>query len=227
MLRRMARALGLKRSIRYGSFGRTEPISRCFGYDRGTPVDRYYIENFLDRNRDAIRGRTLEIGYDAYTARFGGDRTTRRDVLHVHADNPAATIIGDLSVPRTLPEAAFACEVITQTLHLIWDMRAAVAELHRALAPGGTLLLTTPGITPVDRDEWNAGWYWSLTPAACRRMFGEVFGHDQVQVACHGNVFAATAFLQGLALEEVPTAKLDVVDEAFPVIVTVRATRAA
>jgi glycosyltransferase involved in cell wall biosynthesis len=34
-------------SVRFGDFRRLSPISRSFGFDRGTPTDRYYIENSL------------------------------------------------------------------------------------------------------------------------------------------------------------------------------------
>jgi SAM-dependent methyltransferase len=209
----------------FGDLASTTPLSRNFGFDRGTPIDRYYIDRFLAENENAIQGRTLEIGDDDYTCRFGGDRTSQRDILHVHADNPKATIVGDISVPGVLPEAAFDCAVITQTIHLIWDMHAAVEQLHRSLRPGGTLLLTVPGITPIDRGQWGKGWYWSLTPASAGRLLGEVFGPDQITVSSWGNVFSAIAFLTGAAVEEVPKAKLDVFDEAYPVLVAVRATR--
>lgn len=212
--------------IDFGNLGGTEPISDQFGFDRGMPVDRYYIHDFLEKQAADIKGRTLEIGDDEYTARFGGDRTTRREVLHVHAENPAATIVGDLSVPHTLPENSFDCAVITQTIHLIWDMQAAVEELKRGLKPGGVLLLTTPGITQVDRDEWGAGWYWSLTQMSAKRLFETVFGAENVTLGCYGNVYAATSFLQGLAFEEVSREKLDVYDPAYPMIITVRAVKA-
>jgi len=210
----------------WGEVGTTVPISDRFGFDRGTPIDRYYIEEFLSRHADVVRGRTLEIGDDSYTARLGGSRTSHRDVLHIDTSNPAATIVGDLSDPAVLPEAVFDCAIITQTLHLIWDMTEGVRALHRALRPGGTLLLTVPGITSIDRYDWGAGWYWSLTGQSATRMFGEVFGYDNVTVEVHGNVFAACAFLQGAALEEVPLAKLQVQDPCYPVIVAVRATSA-
>src|SRR6185503_1474005 len=58
----------------WGDLRRLRPVSRTFGYDRGLPVDRYYIESFLERNRRDIDGRTLEIGDDEYTRRFGGER---------------------------------------------------------------------------------------------------------------------------------------------------------
>ena len=33
--------------VRFGSLRRLTPISRAFGFDRGLPIDRYYIERFL------------------------------------------------------------------------------------------------------------------------------------------------------------------------------------
>ncbi|MGY1681940.1 glycosyltransferase [Geodermatophilus sp. SYSU D01176] len=211
-------------AVRLGDLDRTTPVSHDFGFDRGLPVDRYYIEGFLDRARAHVHGRVLEVGDAAYSERFGGDRVERQDVVHVHAGNPLATIVGDISRPGTLPRSAFDCIVLTQTLHLVWDMAAAVRELHVALKPGGVLLLTVPGISPIDRGEWGEQWYWALTPAAVRRLLGEVFGEEAVTVESHGNAYAATAFLQGLALQEVDPRKLDVLDEAYPVIVTAHAT---
>ena len=45
-------------------------------------------------------------------------------------------------------------------------------------------------------------------------------------VEVYGNVFAATSFLQGIAVEEVDRAKLGFFDEAYPVIVGIRARKA-
>ena len=67
---------------------RLDPVSRDWGYDRGVPIDRYYIENFLDRHAGDIRGHVLEIGVDSYTWRFGGDRVTKSDVLNLEEENP-------------------------------------------------------------------------------------------------------------------------------------------
>jgi SAM-dependent methyltransferase len=213
-------------SVRLGDFDSTKPVSFDFGWDRGTPVDRLYVDSYLDANRDRIRGRVLEIGDDSYSRRFGAGNITQQDILHVHAGNPIATIIGDISVPGTLPEGAFDCLVITQTLHLIYDMKAALAELHRALKPGGTLLLTVPGITPIDRGEWGNTWFWSLTPASAPRLVGDVFGRENVEFDVYGNVYSATMFLQGLVAEEIDHAKLTPTDASYPVIIGLRATRA-
>src|SRR5215210_840 len=58
----------------------TEPISRSFGSDRGTPIDRYYIERFLEQNRSYVRGTCMEVQNSDYTHRFGRD-LGRVDVL--------------------------------------------------------------------------------------------------------------------------------------------------
>lgn len=213
--------------VRFGDFGTTTPVSQEFGFDRGLPIDRYYIESFLERNRADIKGRVLEVGDDAYSRRYGGKNIARQDILHAAAGNPIATIVGGLPDDALLERDAYDCMVLTQVLHFIFEMKAALHDLHDALRPGGVMLLTVPGITPVERTEWTESWYWSLTKSAATRLVGEVFGEDNIMVEQHGNVFAATAFIQGVALEEVDRRKLDVQDPAYPVIVTVRAVKAA
>src|SRR5438094_3360732 len=51
----------LSRPVRLGTLRPTSPISTDFGYDRGTPIDRYYIEAFLSHHRSSIRGHVLEV----------------------------------------------------------------------------------------------------------------------------------------------------------------------
>ena len=213
--------------VKFGDLERSAPIDDNFGYGRGTPVDRYYIAEFLRRYAEDISGRVLEVGDDELSRRFGGDRITHQDILHVRPGNPRATIVGDLAAPDVLPPATFDCLILTQTLHLIYDMASAVREMHRALKPNGVVLLTVPGISRIDRGEWRESWYWSLTEYSARRMFAEIFGAEQVNVEVYGNVFAAIAFLHGVALEEVPPAKLNITDPAFPVIIAVRAQKAS
>ncbi len=164
------------RSVRFGQLGTIRPVSLDFGWDRGTPIDRYYIENFLQARATDIRGRVLEIADDAYSSRFGGSRITRQDILHLQAGNSKATLVGDLTQPGVLPEDAFDCIVMTQTLHLIFDLPQAAGRLYSALRRGGVLLLTVPGISAIDRGEWGANWCWSLTPASVTRLFEPCFG---------------------------------------------------
>ena len=63
------------------TFKRLEPLSRRFGLSRGLPIDRYYIEKFLEKNHRDIRGRVLEIADRNYTVKFGGQRVIKSDVM--------------------------------------------------------------------------------------------------------------------------------------------------
>lgn len=211
-------------SIDFGDLDRTSPINSDFGYGRGTPVDRLYMENFLNHHRDDIRGRVLEVGDDSYSRRFAEARVTHQDILHIKSENPQVTIVGDLSQAGLLPRDSFDCIILTQTLHLIYDMRAATTELYAGLRRNGVLLLTVPGITRVHPYEWGE-WSWSLTQTSTLRMLSDVFGPEAVSVETFGNVFAAVAFLHGCALEELSVEKLWVTDPAYPVIIAARAVK--
>lgn len=197
---------------------RTRPLSDFWGFDRGTPVDRHYIEGFLAGHRGDIRGRVLEVQDSGYTDRFGSG-VEKKDVLDIDPANPKATIVADLADSTELPAAAFDCFILTQTLHLIYDLRGAVKSCHHLLRPGGVLLVTGPAVSRV-----RSGDCWRFTPASLGRLLEEQFG--QVTVRSYGNVLAATAFLSGMAQEEVPKRLLDKHDEHFPVIVAGRAVKA-
>jgi SAM-dependent methyltransferase len=165
----------------------------------------------------------LEIGDNCYTVRFGGANVGRSDILHVDASNPDATIVGDLSNSDVLPSDTFDCVVLTQTLQFIYDMRKALGAIARSLKPGGALLVTVPGITRFDRSQWT--WYWSLTELALAQLLAESFDPSDIAIENFGNVFAAICLLEGLAVSEVPTAKLDVLDPTFPVVIAARVVK--
>lgn len=215
-----------RRPSPFGEPRSVEPVSREWGYDRGLPVDRYYIERFLARQRDDVRGRVLEVGDRGYTRRFGEDRVARSDVLHVAPGNREATLVGDLAHADHIPADTFDCIILTQTLQLVYDLPAAVRTVHRILKPGGVLLATFPGLTRSSRTEWPGSWFWRLTPDSARRLFEAVFPPRDLRVASHGNVLAACAFLYGLATEELDADELDHEDPDYDVTVTVRAVKA-
>ena len=211
--------------VRFGNLRRVEPISRQFGFDRGQPIDRYYIENFLARHADDIGGRVLEIGDDTYTRQWGGDRVEHADVLHVTEGNPQATFVADLTRADHIPSDAFDCIIFTQTLHLIYDVRSAIRTLYRILKPGGTLLATFPGISQISQDQWGEHWYWAFTTQSARRLFEETFLAPNVEVEAHGNVLAAISFLHGLAVEELRQEELDHHRPSYEVLITLRAVK--
>lgn len=214
--------------VNFGSLRRTAPISTHWGYDRGVPIDRYYIERFLAEHADAVRGRVLEVADNEYTRRFGAERVTQSDILHNAPGSSRATLVADLAHGDELPSNAFDCIICTQTLQLIYDVQAAVETLHRILKPGGTLLATVPVITQISRADMDrTGDYWRFTSAAVQRLFADRFPGGKVTVKAHGNVVASIAFLHGLAVEELKRRELDWEDPDFELVVTVHAVKGA
>ncbi len=206
-----------------GNLRRISPLSDEWGRERGLPIDRYYIERFLETNRADIRGDVLEVKDAAYTRRFG-TAVTRADVLDIDARNSDATIVADLARAESIPDNCFDCFVLTQTLQFVDDLPAAVAHTHRILKPGGVLLATLPAISRVERAYADSD-YWRFNPAICSRLFGQAFGPSQISVQTFGNVLSAIAFLTGMAKQELTAEELDAADPYYPVIVGVRAVK--
>jgi SAM-dependent methyltransferase len=214
--------------VRFGSLRRVTPISDTFGYDRGLPIDRYYIERFLQEHSGTIRGRVLEVGDSTYTSRFGSDAAVERaDILDVRADNPRATIVGDLTEPDRFSADAFDCVICTQTLPYIYDVHSAVRTLHRILRPGGTVLATVTSVSRVwTKGDRLYGDYWRFTSRSSRLLFEQVFDSEQIAVASYGNVLAAASFLYGLATSELRRDELDYDDPDIPLLIGIKAQKA-
>jgi SAM-dependent methyltransferase len=211
------------RPARLGTLRSPIPLSDDFGWDRGSPVDRYYIERFLAANRRDIRGRVLEVKDRTYTKQFGTG-VDAEEVLDVDPTNPQATIVADLADADEIPEASFDCVILTQTLQFIYDVRSAIAHVYRVLKPGGVVLATMPAISPIVDDD-ELPYYWRFTAASSVALFGDVFGHGSVRVREYGNVLAAIAFLSGMAYEELTRQELEAHDRRFTVVVSVRAVK--
>lgn len=212
--------------VNFGDLRRLEPLTRSFGYDRGQPIDRYYIENFLGKYAADIAGHVVEIGDDRYTQQFGGAKVTVSDVLDQDHPDSSPTIIADLTNADHVPSETFNCIIITQTLQFIYNINAAINSLHRILKPGGVVLASLPSLSPIcryDMDRW--GDYWRFTSAAAQRLFGDVFGQRNVRVEAYGNVLVSTAFLYGMASQDLTHEELDFYDRDYEALVCVRAVK--
>ncbi|HET7129086.1 MAG TPA: methyltransferase domain-containing protein [Gaiellaceae bacterium] len=216
----------LRRIAWLGTARRTTPFSDRWGFDRGTPIDRYYIESFLARHRGDIRGRVLEMGDSRYIDRFGAD-ITGCDVLDVDESNKRATIVADLARPDAFEEDGYDCFILVQTLQYVYDLAAAAQTAHRLVRPNGVVLITAPAVSRIARSAGPDGDFWRFTAASCRTLFETEFGAGAVDVQAFGNVLTGASFLLGLASEELTRRELDFVDPWFPVVVAARAVKRA
>jgi SAM-dependent methyltransferase len=156
-----------------------------------------------------------------YTHRFGSSRVTSSDVLDINPANTAATVVADLGEPASLPPERFDCVIFTQTLHLVPDMAAALANVWRSLAPGGVLLLTVP---TVGRHQARRNFHhdrWRVTQSGLEWLLSALTG-GRAEITTYGNVLSCSAFMYGLAAEELSREEITVFDREFPLIVAAR-----
>jgi SAM-dependent methyltransferase len=171
-----------------------------------------------------VRGACLEVLNCDYTVRFGGTRVSRRDVLDIDPTNTLATVVADLGEADSLPAERFDCVIFTQTLHLIFDMETAVANVWRALSPGGVLLLTVPAL---GRHEARKGFHsdrWRVTKTGLEWLLTGL-SNAHADITTYGNVLSCAAFLYGLAAEELRQEELQAFDREFPLIVAARVVK--
>lgn len=212
-------------SIDFGDLARVTPIDATFGIGRGgRPIDRHYIERFLERHATDIHGNVLELADDGYTKRFGGANVLHSDVLGLRPA-PGITVTGDLcNPPDDFGWGSFDCIVFTQTLQFVSDPAAAVSTLARLLRTRGVLLATFPGISQISRyDAERWGDRWRFTTLSARELLRREF--VEVSVEAFGSVLTAVAALHGLVVEDIPVGMMEQHDPDYELIVTARAVR--
>lgn len=196
------------------------PISTKYGFDRGTPIDRYWIEDFLKKNKKFIKGRCLEITDSTYSRKFGGSKIKKIDVLDINRKNRKANVYGDLrNLKDKISDNTYDCIILTHVLGLIDEVDKAVSECERILKPGGTILATSSSFSPVIDIKKN---YWSFKPAGFEYLFSKHFKKNTIHVRSYGNVLAGQCFWVGMAQEEISRKALKFNDTRFPCIVAAR-----
>lgn len=201
-----------------------KPLNREFGFSRGTPIDRFYIEKWLERNKKIIKGDVLEIAEDTYTKRFG-EGQFKSHVLHVNSKEEGI-IKGNLETGEGIVENSMDCIILTQTLPFIYKFENVISNLFKMLRKGGTALITMGGITQISRydmDRW--GHFWSFTTASVKRLIEESRFEKNYDITVYGNVKTACALLYGVAAEELTMEELEYIDEDYPVSICVVAQK--
>lgn len=202
---------------------RLHPVSRSFGLDRGTPIDRHYIELFLRSNQHLINGTVIEIAESTYTRAFGAPGATPLILHSVPCEN--ADLVLDLT--SDFSENALAdCIILTQTFPFIFNLDKASRNCIQLLKPGGSLIITVPGITQISRydmDRW--GQYWSFTTKSIQRLFEPHVPSENIRISHYGNVFAASAFLYGITANELAPDELNYIDNDYQMLIGAVVTR--
>lgn len=196
------------------------PISRSFGFDRGVPVDRYYIEKFLKENASYIKGNVLEVAEREYTLKYGVD-VKKSYTMHIYNAEGEDNIVANLETGEGVAEGMIDCFILTQTLPFIFDVKKAAENVVKFLRKGGTALVTVSGITQISRyDMERWGHYWSFTTASMKKLFEGCRDVESVDIKAYGNVKSAASGLYGLSVEDLTQKDLEYQDEDYQQIIT-------
>lgn len=193
---------------------RVKPHSEIFGYDRGTEIARFYIDKFIDENKNIIHGNCLEFQEPTYLLKFSDPSKIKINVIHQDDSNPMANFVADLTLPNTVPSNYFDCIICTHVLHVVFEKSKFISELERILKPGGYLIIAVPGISMCDY-AWNE--LWRFTELGVKLLLEQTFPKELVNVKGYGNSLVAAGEIRGLASEEFSLKELNYTDGRFSV----------
>lgn len=199
-----------------------KPVDKNYGINRGGSIVRYYINDFLTRNKDCIAGTVLEIGDREYTHKFN-ENVKISDCLHF-----GETVIttecdfnGNLSTNEGIKKDYYDCIVLTQVLNFVEDISHVADNLLNAIKKGGCILLTVSGITPICRYDMDTyGQYWAFTD----RSIYNLFHKDNIicEIQTYGNYKTACAFLGGISYTEIGDKALAYNDPDYQVVIVAK-----
>ena len=202
---------------RWGNLRRTTPFSSSFGFERGAPIDRYYLRQFLTAHRQQITGAVLEVQTSSHTERFG-HAVIRADTFDIVPAFTPTYLCDFAHCEHVIPSHTYDCLLLPNTLPHFRELDLCLAQALRVVRPGGTILASVAGLLPLTGDVPD---YWRMSPDGWRERLGAAWPGATIEVAGHGNCLAAVGVQLGLALEELTAAELDVHDPRYPVLVTI------
>ena len=145
--------------------------------DREECFDRWYINDFVERNQESIKGNVLEFcGGEVYAKKYGDQSAKVKMMTSLrHKEiNTDADFYADLDDASTLPKEKFDCIIATQVIMYVNNVEQSLINLKSMLKPGGTLILTVPG--PLFHHSKNSHHMYSFTEESLKYAVGKVFG---------------------------------------------------
>lgn len=200
-----------KNSLDWGDFRRKVPICQAFGLTRGTPVDRYYLRQFIEEIQEQVNGKILEVGgtpkdKDFYQLNQGSSY----QILNLEAGS-GVDIVGDIHNPSVMEPESLDSVIIFNVLEHCYAPWIAVENIHKWLKSGGKCFAMVPnGIrvhaTPVD--------YWRPLPDGMNFLFRNF---SQQKLYVYGNPISVIASYHGIAAEELSEEELNTFHPDYPV----------
>jgi hypothetical protein len=225
-------SLPILRQVRSIQFRRLTPLRN--GRQPGTFIVRYYWAHYLHTYRKDIYGRALEIGAIDTLVRYGGAAVTCAEGMDIAAHSPDIKVIADLAQADRVPSNTYDCFINQFTMHLIYDLDAALYHSIRILKPGGTLLVNFTCVDYYFARGLDMGTgaplfvYWSFTPIQVENLLRRAgLTSDDYSIDVYGNLFTRVADQLNLSAEELTRHELDYADPGHPLLICARIVKPA
>jgi len=206
-------------AIDFGDFKRPIPFCPHFGHLRGTPVDRYYLDKFIETIHNDVKGVTLEIaGNKADRERYKLNNVT--SFLTMNLEGMESDIVGDAHDPKAVDEASLDSVILFNVLEHCWKPWVVVDNIYNWLRPRGQVFCMVPNAQRVHREPQDC---WRIFPDALDSLF-ERFPQRKLYV--YGNPLTTLAAYYGIAHQELTREELDYYHENYPVANCIHAQKA-
>lgn len=207
--------------VYFNAVDRIEPVNRNFGWNRGTPIDRFYINDFISLYANFIAGDTLEVGELRYSCFLDKTKIRKMSAL-IYGKNEVSTseISADLTNISTFAGAKYDAFLCFQTYNFIYDYKKAIATSYSIINKNGYLFGSVGCISKIsnyDNDNW--GDYWRFTELSISLELKEI-GFEIVVIKSYGNLLSAKSFLDGVVVEDFSNLELlKINDSDFPIVI--------
>jgi hypothetical protein len=220
------------RQLRCVQLRRLHPLGH--GRQRGTSIVRYYWARFLQQYQSDIRGNALEIGMTTTIQQYGGLALTRADALDLTAHGPEITIVADLTRADNVPADQYDCFINQFTMHLIYDLDAALYHSIRMLKRGGVLLVNFPCVDYYFAQGLDMGtgdplfMHWWFTPIQVENLLRRAgLSSTDYKIEIFGNLFSRIAYQMNMPAEELVQRELEYADPGHPLLICARVVKPA
>jgi SAM-dependent methyltransferase len=206
-------------TVELGDFSRAQPLCPDYGYSRGTPIDRFYLGQFVAEIRDLVLGATLEIGGRRTNKdRYGFGRVTEYVTMDIHK-HAQVDVIGDAHHSETHPPERFNSIVLFNVLEHCQEPWIVVNNLYRWLKVGGLAFCVVPNAQRVHGDPKD---YWRILPDAFSSLFKRF---AIIKLKTYGNLLTVHSSLSGIAAEELTPESLEANNSDYPVMTCIVAQK--
>ncbi|MBW4562901.1 MAG: class I SAM-dependent methyltransferase [Mojavia pulchra JT2-VF2] len=199
-------------TLEWGDLRRNSPLCPVFGFTRGTPIDRYYLGQFIREIRHQVAGTVLELGGIVENRElYQFSHVTEYQTLDV-APRPGVTQVGDVHDLAAIAPESLDAIVVFNVLEHCHNPWVVIHNIYSWLKVGGQCFCLVPS---AQRLHDMPGDYWRPLPDGMKQLFQDF---SQQKLYVYGNPLTVVASFMAISAEELLSHELDNFHPDYPVV---------